>query len=569
MKWFSDLKTSKKIYSLITVKSICLIIVGVVGFYAAQTLSADLTAMYKERLVPVQLMAEVRLTSKDSESKLLQLILTSDAAKQQTLTQAIQGNTDKINKLQEEYSKVDPDAYEAQKLAELDKELVAYRKARKSIIELATQGKSKEAYDLYVASIPTFSKATEIRSEIIEYNKKEASTLNDVGTAHANLVKMLTVSVTTVAFILAVIFGSLIAKMISNPLRALVQNVKEVAKGNLAPRSVIKAEDEIGQLGREFNAMTESLSHLVGRVIGTAEHLAAASEELTASADETAVAINQVANSINDVADGAERQLKAVETTAKFVDHMSSHVQQISENVNTVENDSNRAASAAQEGGKVIATVVQQMGIIEKAVQDSFVIVETLGNRSQEIGKIVDTISAIAGQTNLLALNAAIEAARAGEQGRGFAVVADEVRKLAEQSQQAAEQIASIVGEIQIETNKAVTSMDGGNKEVKAGTQVVEKAGTTFQEIATLVHQVSDQVKNISTSILAMSESNENIVDSVQAIDKISRGASEQTQTVSAATQEQSATMEEIASSSRALAKLAEELRQITGQFTV
>ncbi|WP_371375565.1 methyl-accepting chemotaxis protein [Sporomusa aerivorans] len=181
----------------------------------------------------------------------------------------------------------------------------------------------------------------------------------------------------------------------------------------------------------------------------------------------------------------------------------------------------------------------------------------------------MDTISGIAGQTNLLALNAAIEAARAGEQGKGFAVVAEEVRKLAEQSQEAAKHIASLIKEIQLDTGKAVTAMNDGTQEVKKGTGVVTSAGQSFDNIANLVTAVSRQIEEVSTAMQQLAAGSQQVVAQVQAIGAVSKEALGHTQTVSAATEEQSASMEEIAASSQSLAKMAEELQHAIAQFRI
>jgi len=196
-------------------------------------------------------------------------------------------------------------------------------------------------------------------------------------------------------------------------------------------------------------------------------------------------------------------------------------------------------------------------------------VVAKLGERAKEIGQIVDTIAGIAGQTNLLALNAAIEAARAGEQGRGFAVVAEEVRKLAEQSQEAAGKIAELIGEIQGDTDKAVVAMNDGTREVKTGAEVVNAAGAAFREIVTLVSQVSVSVKEISAAVQEMAGGSQQIVGAVKKIDTLSKSSAAEAQSVSAAAEEQLASMEEIASSSQALAQLAQDLQAAVAKFRI
>lgn len=361
----------------------------------------------------------------------------------------------------------------------------------------------------------------------------------------------------------------IMAKRITRPIEILASQVNQVATGDLTIRAVAEGKDEIAALADGFNKMIQSLRNLILGVHTNADQVAASSEELTASAHESAQASNQVAGSVSDIAQGAQQQQSVVEETSAVVEKISASIKQAAIEAEQTVAKSVQAADKAKESSGSIGKAVSQMALIEQTVNNSARVVANLGERSKEIGQIVDTISGIAGQTNLLALNAAIEAARAGEQGRGFAVVAEEVRKLAEQSQEAAKQIADLIGEIQNDTVKAVSAMDDGTREVTLGAEVVNEAGSAFKEIAELILQVSAQVTKISSAMVQVDGGNQQLVSSVQKINDLSKKAAGEAETVSAATEEQSATIEEIASASQNLAAMAQELQATVNQFRI
>ncbi len=568
MQILQNRKVAAKILCVLAVLLILILIVGGVGFYSAQKLSQISASMYDNRLQPIELMAEVRLISKDTESKLLELIQLADPTQKQAIIQAIDENTKNINKLQEQYQAKELSPFQKQKFAELQKELPAYRQARSEIIKLALAGNQKEAFDLFEASKPVFAKSLTIRAELSKYNSTSGKELHEQGTAMASVTNKTILGATILAFVLSVALGLLLARSISTPLNKMLAAVNDIADGDLQEKArSVSSQDEIGQLADAIIKMRGQLRQLITKISDTSSHVAASAEELTATAEQSAQAANQVAGAAAGIAGGAENQVRSVSNATMVIETMSANIEQIAASTGGVTDAADKTTAVAAQGLAAVNKAVSQIANIEKTVTGSAEVVEKLGERSKDIGQIVETISGIAGQTNLLALNAAIEAARAGEAGRGFAVVAEEVRKLAEQSEAAAKQIAALIQETQQDTDKAVSSMKEGTQEVKIGTEVVNSAGRAFEEIADSINQMSSKVKEIALAIQEMAKKSQEIVSTVQDIDKVTKDTAAQTQTISAATEEQSASMEEIASSSQNLAKLAEELQNAIQQF--
>ncbi|MBP2631872.1 MAG: mcpA 6 [Firmicutes bacterium] len=389
-------------------------------------------------------------------------------------------------------------------------------------------------------------------------------------TGQLNQLTMITLVTTLVVLLLAIVAVVIFARRISKPIKDLEVVANRIASGDITVVDIeIKSDDEIGRLGQAFEKMARNLRGFIKKIAASTDHVAASSEELMASAEQSAQVANQVAVSITEVAEGSEKQLKMVYTTAEIVKQMSTGIEQVTQNANSVSEASVKTEQAASHGEQAIEMAVSQMKIIEQKTGNTASVIEKLGEKSEKIGQIVGAISGIASQTNLLALNAAIEAARAGEQGRGFAVVAEEVRKLAEQSEGSAKQIATLIGEVQQETNNAVVFMDEGKKEVIKGSEVVTLAGQSFREIINMIRQISNQIRETSMEIAQISLGGQQIINAVQEIERESKNAVGETQTVSAATEEQSASMEEIASASQSLAKLAEELQQAISSFKI
>ncbi|MDY3740752.1 MAG: methyl-accepting chemotaxis protein [Selenomonadaceae bacterium] len=380
----------------------------------------------------------------------------------------------------------------------------------------------------------------------------------------------LTIMMTVSLVLLAIIFAGIVVAVnhITKPLGTMMMVMRRLSEGDFSKQeNNIKSNDELGRLAIALENMRDEVAQVLNKVKYSAENLNSAVEHMSVTTNQSAQVSNQIAMSITDVAESSMKELDAVNSTNEEIDKFKSNVDNMSDVVQNAVEKGRKTSDVAADGGVKLKKAIEQIQRIEAATARSTKVVDSLGEQSMEIGKIVKTISEIAEQTNLLALNAAIEAARAGEAGRGFAVVADEVRKLAISSQEAAMDISNIITEIQSNTKLAVQEIESGNKEVVAGTKSIESTEEAFGSIISMVQDVSAQLENIAKAVSEMANSGNVIAKNISTVRESSKKNAEEAENVSAASEEQSAAVNGLSDASSKLADLAAELSSNVDKF--
>ncbi|WP_270566352.1 methyl-accepting chemotaxis protein [Clostridium beijerinckii] len=569
-KWFNNLKTRQKLISCFVLIALFIGIVGAIGIVNLGKINSNAMSMHDNDLKTINNLTDIEKNTASIRADLLKLVYQRREEQKDSILKEIDTLKDSNTKLIEEYEKTLSSKEEKEIFLQFQNDFEVYGAARDIVIKYSIEKNYEEADAKFDSVTEARKKAFTSLDKLIDINLRQADEEYNENNATFKI-SLYTINIITVlGLLLAIIFGWLISGIISNQLKKVVVFAEAIGEGDLTNKIHIDSRDEIGMLAKSLNLAGDKIRMLISEIINSSSDLSATSEELSATTEEISSKMEIVTESINQIARGTQDLSAITEEVSASTEEIGSTTMKLSESADGAKESSKEITSRAKSIKNKAENEISVSNSIYEKQQTNITKAIEEGKVVEDVKVMADSIASIAEQTNLLALNAAIEAARAGEQGKGFAVVADEVRKLAEQSTQAVGNIQNMVVQVQSAFDNLTQSghdmLEFMLSNVKPSYMLLSETGLQYEKDSEYINEMAS---GIASAAKQMSETIEQVNIVIQNVSATAEESAASSEEILASIDETNTGIQEVTKAAQGQAELAEKLNLMVQKFKI